>query len=262
MMISLRYDGTFEGLLTVLAGIIREDMEIQEITAGEIPVDLFTEIHEVVTDPVVASRFFEGLQKRISRMLLLDIGYCFLSEEIGIEKLLLDYLRLLLVEGERVNTNLSNSTVFKIQRTCDRVNHEILRMQGFIRFRKLKNGVYFAPISPDHNIIQLLAPHFKARFADQRWLIHDTRRKTGIYYNGNQVQYIPFVEMSVEMEPTSRPFTTELQSNLLDSEELDYQKLWNQYFEKIAITERQNKRQQRQRMPERYWRYLIEKVEG
>jgi probable DNA metabolism protein len=259
-MVSYIYDGTFEGLLTLIAGTLNNNIEIQEISSAELQADLFTEIYEIVTDSVLAGSFFEDLKKRISRLVFLDICYCFLSEEAGIEKVILAYIRLLLKEGEQVNGNLSNPTIFKIHRTSEKVSHEILRMQGFIRFRKLNNGVFYAPISPDYNVIQLLAPHFKERFADQLWLINDTRRKTAIYYNGNQVKYIPFMEMNPEIESACSPFSSERQVNMLDQNELSYQRLWEQYFQKIAIAERHNKRLQRQRMPERYWRYLVEKV--
>jgi probable DNA metabolism protein len=208
----------------------------------------------------LADVFFDYLKKKLTKTSLLNIGYCFLSEETGIEKTLLHYIRLLLKQGEKVNDLLVDPAIFRIRHTCEKVDYEVLRMQGFIRFRKLRNQVYYGPIAPDHNVIQLLAPHFKARFADQRWLIHDTRRKTGIYYNGAQVRFLPWVEMSAAVQSVMKPFQAEQESVLLDKEELKYQQIWDQYFQKVAITERRNKRQQRQRMPERYWRYLVENV--
>jgi probable DNA metabolism protein len=260
-MISYTYDGTFEGLLTVIAGVNDCHGDVCDISAAEIQPDLFTEIQEVTTDHAVASRFLESIAQRISRSVLLDIGYCFLSEEPGIEKVIFEYLRLLFAQGERVTRNFANSSVFKIQRTCEKVTHEMERMNGFIRFRKLSQGIYYAPIAPDHNVIQLIAPHFKARFSDQLWLIHDTTRNTGIYYDGQQCRFIPWIEMSDEIIAASTPFVAREELAVYDQRELDYQKIWNQYFQNIAIPERQNKRQQRQRMPERYWRYLVENVE-
>ncbi len=261
-MICYQYDGTFEGLLTVFTLAAEESREIGNITSNcEFQADLFTEIHPITTDTAVAADFFHSLQKNFSKTVLLEIGYCFLSEKTGFEKLLLDYMERLMKYGLRVQKNLADPVVFQVRRLCDQVDHEILRMQGFIRFRELVNQVFYAPITPDHNIIQLLAPHFKARFADQKWLIHDTRRQTGIYYNGTHVKFIPFMEMSGELHSVMKPFSSLRNSALLDKEEVMYQKIWDQYFQKIAISERQNKRQQRQRMPERYWRYLVENVQ-
>lgn len=260
-MIYYQYDGTFEGLLTTFASALKEKEPIENIGSAQFQADLFTEIREITTDPDLANLFFDDLKEKLSKTSLLNIGYCFLSEETGIEKVLLQYIRLLLEQGEKVNDNSVDPTIFRIRRTCEKVDYEVLRMQGFIRFRKLSNQVYYGPIAPDHNVIQLLAPYFKARFADQRWLIHDTRRKTGIYYDRTEVRFLPLVEMSAELESIMKPFQAEQESILFDKEELKYQQIWDQYFQKVAITERRNKRQQRQRMPERYWRYLVENVE-
>ena len=42
------------------------------------------------------------------------------------------------------------------------------------------------------------------------------------------------------------------------SDERQYQKLWKQYFETIAIRERTNPRCQKTLMPVRYWKHLTE----
>jgi probable DNA metabolism protein len=261
-MISYMYDGTFEGLLTVIAGAISGHAEVCEISAGDLSPDLFTEIKQVATDQVLADHFLKNFASRISKTVLLDIGYCFLSEDPGIEKVIFDFMCLLLLQGEPVTRNFSDPTIFKIRRTCDQVAHEIQRMYEFVRFRKLHNGVYYAPISPDHNVIQLIAPHFKDRFADQLWLIHDTTRKTAIHYDGHQCRFIPWLEMSDEVITANIPFRAGEERSIYDGKEMAYQKIWDQYFQHIAIPERLNKRQQRQRMPERYWKYLVENVEG
>jgi probable DNA metabolism protein len=262
-MINYIYDGTFEGLLTVIAGAIDHPGEVNDISAGEAEqLDLFTEIKSMETDPVLAAGFFKKLSGKFSRSVIMDIGYCFLSEVPGIEKAVLDYIRLLLDAGEKAAHNFSDGTVFKIERVSTKVNHEIHRLHGFVRFRKLRGGMYYAAIEPDYNIVQYLAPHFKARFADQEWLIHDVKRKTGIYYNGNRCLFLPEVEMSPLITSESRPFSLQQDQSRFDPEEAKYQKLWDQYFREIAITERRNKRLQRQRMPARYWRYLVEDVEG
>ena len=70
------------------------------------------------------------------------------------------------------------------------------------------------------------------------------------------------MEMSAEISSVSTPFEVREELSVYDEAEMDYQKIWDQYFQHIAIPERLNKRQQRQRMPERYWKYLVENVKG
>jgi probable DNA metabolism protein len=45
----------------------------------------------------------------------------------------------------------------------------------------------------------------------------------------------------------------------LSGEEAEFQILWKEYFNNITITERKNPRLQKQYMPVRYWKHLIEK---
>lgn len=269
-MIDYIYDGTFEGLLTVIAGSIHSTEEINCISSrGEYQPDLFAEIKFVPTDPILADSFFRRLSSAFSKEILLDIAFCYLSEEHGLGKVIAEYIRLLFAEGKD-EVNFLNDTVFKIKRIRDKVAREIHRLHGFIRFRKLAGGIYYAPVEPDYNVIQFLAPHFTARFADQKWLIHDLKRKTGIYYNGSRCIFLPGVEIAPEIltnlcadlqafeSVTTRAHA--VLSKILENDELAFQALWDQYFKQIAIAERRNKRLQKQRMPVRYWKYLVEDV--
>lgn len=263
-MINYIYDGTFEGLLTVFSlmmeGARARAEEVNSISAEEeLQLDLFSENLRVETDELRADEFFQILRREFSELVVQDLGYCFLSEIPGMEKVMADYVRLLLMKGEGISGNFAEPVVLKIRRTCGLVSHEIGRLHGFIRFRKLKNEVYYAPIAPDHNIVQLLAPHFKDRFADQKWLIHDTKRNSGIYYDLKRCRFIPVVENAPQLQSAGGPETGREEPGCFDPEELDYQEIWDQYFREIAIAERRNPRLQRQRMPVRYWRYLVEK---
>jgi probable DNA metabolism protein len=46
---------------------------------------------------------------------------------------------------------------------------------------------------------------------------------------------------------------------LLSGEELNYQKLWRNYFNTLSVEGRTNTALQRSNMPRRYWKYLVEK---
>jgi probable DNA metabolism protein len=264
-MIYYIYDGTFEGLLTVVAEALNSSEEVNGITAAgaSIQPDLFTEMREIAAEPGVAFRLMKRLRTEAPRPALLDIGYCFLSEEPGIELAIFSYIRLIFTKGGKTLGNFADPTVLRIRRTSDRVTCEIHRLHGFIRFRKLAGGFYYSPIEPDHNVVQFLAPHFTARFADQRWLIHDLKRNTGIYYDGERCRFLPRVEIDQGIQEESGVYGSGRgPARMLEADEMDYQKLWDEYFRRIAITERRNPRAQRQRMPARYWRYLVEDVAG
>jgi probable DNA metabolism protein len=255
------YDGTFEGFLTVCSLGLDQKETIAAITTPEdFQPDLFSKIREAETDPLRADRFFQLVNSQFTRSVVLDCGYCFLSELPGIEKTLFDYFHLLFTAGEKAGRNSADSTALRVRRTSDKVNHEILRMQGLVRFRQLAGGVYYAAIEPDYNILQFLAPHFAARFADQLWLIHDVKRKIGIYYDLRSCSFLPSIQTSPEVPDAAKPLQIGESRLCYAAGEGEYQALWNQYFQSIAIAERANPKAQRQRMPVRYWRYLVEEL--
>ncbi len=261
-MVHYLYDGTFEGLLTVVATAIAQERTVAAITAAApVQPDLFVEYVTVTTEPDRATELFARLQAEFIAASLEFIGYSFLTEQPGIEKAIFDYIRLLFATRGQAARNFADPAVFRLQRASQQVFHEIHRLHGFVRFRKLNNGLFYAPIEPDYAVVQFLAPHFTARFADQSWLIHDRKRNQGIYYNQRHCRYLSevgavFANGAPEGESHGlAPFGYEV-------DEQDFQQLWNEYFHHIAIAERENRRAQRQRMPERYWRCLVEDVNG
>ena len=71
----------------------------------------------------------------------------------------------LLAVIEKLNADPAVHAVHRAART---VSREIHRFKGLLRFRRLQDGLYWAPFEPDYDIISTLAPHFRARLADQR----------------------------------------------------------------------------------------------
>ncbi len=85
------------------------------------------------------------------------------------------------------------------------------------------------------------------------FLLYDKRRGFGFYYDGNNVT-------RVTMPDTLQHIVTgKLSEDMMDSDEMLFQKLWRTYFKAIAIKERSNPRKQRQDMPVRFWKYMTEK---
>lgn len=113
----------------------------------------------------------------------------------------------------------------------------------------MKDGLYYANLEPDFNVLPLIVNFFKDRYADQKWLIYDLKRNYGIYYDLAQV--------------TEVKFTNRLNKNhvviQLDDEELHYSNLWKNYFDAVNIKERKNTKLHVQSLPKRYWKYLNEK---
>ena len=102
-------------------------------------------------------------------------------------------------------------------------------------------GVLYAPCSPDHDDIELLAAHFVARL-NAPFVLHDVWRKKALLYDGNECI-----------------LTEAGEAEILESEqEKSFSALWKKYYQSVNIAERKNLRQQRNYMPVRYWRFLTE----
>ena len=120
---------------------------------------------------------------------------------------------------------------------------------------KAADGTFFAAFEPQYNALPLTVQHFKDRFANQKWIIYDMKRRYGFYYDLQEVTLISFDDDSRE----AHLITGMLDESLMDKDEKLFQQLWKTYFKAICIKERMNPRKHKQDMPVRYWKYLTEK---
>lgn len=249
------YDGTFDGFLTAVS----EAMELNElpeqiVTEDKLEMNLFVETRAIKTDFEKAKGFLGDILMKLSQDGLKTVLYCYLSAEPGSEVALCEYLQKVMVSNENIETNLSDPVVLMIRKTGEKVAKEVNLFKGIIRFREIEPGFFYAPIEPDHQITPLLAEHFRRRFADQRWLIHDRRRNSGVFYDGNQILFLK----NFELKPKLRDLSAS--TACFSEQENDYQELWKLYFKNIEIQERVNPKLQRQHLPVRYWKYLVEEI--
>lgn len=213
---------------------------------------LFGTAHTVHTREEKATRVWHKLEEKLSRNAMGQLYKTFLSELPDIENGILRYIQYALREKRSIENDYSNPDVLLLQQTSRKVHREKHRMEAFIRFQLTKDELYYAIVQPDFNVLPLISKHFKERYADQRWLIYDTQRKYGLYYNLQEVA-------EVQMEFTADLNDTNQLLDIQDEKEELYQKLWQQYFSSINIKARKNMKLHIKHMPKRYWKYLVEK---
>lgn len=241
------YDGSFNGLLTAIYEIYyNRKVPQQLIPQGTSDHGLFTEQHEIITDEIKAAKVYDAIYNKISPLALKNTYHAYLSEHPENGIWIYEYLHLGWRLGSKVDLRLTDERVHRIHRLSQKVRTERHRMLGLVRFQLFKNNIYYAAMEPDHNIVELIAPHFAQRMADQNWIIHDLKRNLASVYN--------------QKEWFSTHFTLEHKLEL-EQEEQHYQKLWKQYYESIAISNRLNPKLQKAFMPQRYWKHLVEKSE-
>ena len=222
------------------------------VPSGRHQPDVFAEKTEVCTDSTKANRVWKGLQKKLSAQALLNVFSVYLSEREDKEALLLDFCRLAFSTDEKIEENFGSPVVLQVAQIGRQLHREKHRFEAFVRFTQLKDGLYFAVIEPDFNVLPLIAPHFADRYADQPWLIYDTKRRYGMHYDLKTMHEVYFDFLSTE--PTGQ-FSAEI----MDANEELSQQLWQVYFKSVNIPARRNLKLHRKNVPVRYWKYLTEK---
>ncbi|MGO2356793.1 MAG: TIGR03915 family putative DNA repair protein [Mesonia sp.] len=251
MQLALVYDGSFEGLLCAVFEVYELKLKKARIVAEtHYEASFFEEKHVVITQPDKAKRVWKGILKNANPTDANLIYRCFLSELPDMEQTILNYIQLIFTHKKSMSKDFGEPDVFRLSEINKKIGREKHRMEAFVRFRKTKDGIYFSSIAPDFNVLPLIENHFKKRYADQVWCIYDVSRNYGLHYNLKKVEI-------VHLELPSSILTSS--ESIFEEEELNYQKLWKNYFESTNIKARANQKLHEQHVPRRYWKYLSEK---
>lgn len=244
-MIDYIYDGSFDGLLTVIwhhyytdraAGIFTEDRFQPSFLQGSM---------EVETDPKKADRVYQAIRQKISEYDLRCVYRAYLSCDPEKEMKILRYVQLGFRQGHRTSSLYGNPVVADLQAILKKISHEQERMMQFVRFSVMEGNILYARIEPDNDVIELAARHFCDRFHKERFIIHDIGRNKAVIASEGRWLISAFA-----LEDAPDP----------SEEERSYRKLWKQYFDHIAILERKNTRCQNNFIPDRYRKHLTEIV--
>ncbi|WP_129408009.1 TIGR03915 family putative DNA repair protein [Marinitoga lauensis] len=241
------YDGTFSGLLTIIFNAYNEK-KIPDIIFRQHNPSIFNVIDTVKTDYKKATVVSDFITNKLDKIVLKNMYLAYLSEFENIEVDIIKYFNLSLKIKRNAELHIEKNYIIRLKNAITKVINEKHKFLGLLRFRKLSNGIWYAPFEPDHNIISLLPKHFINRYPDKRWIIHDIKRNLILAYDKK-------IEL-IQIKDFDNNFY--LKEENLSYEEKAFQSLWKTYFKSASISERKNEKLQRQYMPIRYWKYLIE----
>ncbi len=255
-MLILTYDHSFEGFLTTVfdlyadCGYVKNsNLEVKIVKRGICEGELFADKIDVITDSEKAERVLTKLEKLLDKDGVQKLIWAFLSEDDVVEMCLLGVIAYAIRNpGHNVLKNYAHPEVVKLASLIKSVGRERHRMLAFVRFEKMQDGIFFARIEPDFNVLPLIVNHFRKRYQGQLWAIFDLRRNYGIYYDLKQIRPISDIDHMALTKPENYA-----------GDELNYQKMWQGYFASVNITERSNPKLHAQQLPKRYWQYLTEK---
>ncbi|HPR24272.1 MAG TPA: TIGR03915 family putative DNA repair protein [Bacillota bacterium] len=245
-MVDYLYDGTFEGLLTCIYHNYYGEKASGIFPAAGYQSHMLGGYKETETDEEKADRVYDAVARRISDYDLGRIYKVFMSSAPEKENKILNYLRLGFKKGSCISLLHGDPTVFAVQAAEKKVNNEIHRLKGLVRFSAMGSceyPVYYSAVEPDNDVIEFLARHFCDRFKNQAFIIHDIKRSKALIASGGSWYISSF--FSSELPPFSE-------------DEQKFRDLWKKYFDSTAIKERTNARCQKNFMPVRYWKHLTE----
>jgi uracil-DNA glycosylase len=146
--------------------------------------------------------------------------------------------------ADKAANNRTDADTLTVLKTAGKVQIEIHRMEGLLRFSVNEDGQYVARCEPDHFILPCLEEFFTARFGDTPWAIIDEKRGLRLERKPGDRAKINILEESPEGLPCAKGDK--------------WEELWKHYHKTINNEDRKNTDLQRQLMPKRYWKHLPE----
>ena len=238
------YDGSFEGILTsVFEAYLHHELpvNIEPVYNGQLTID--SEYRHIETDLSKAKRVADKIISCAGYNAYKHIYYTYLSEYSGREMNILGYINMCLKYGKTADKHLTVPCVDFVLNASHRTGHEAHKYTGFVRFSELDNGIFYGKIEPVHNVLPILAEHFRKRYASMPFLLHDIKRSLCAVYNGTEciikeTDGLPKLNFSIK-EP-------------------EYRQLWKLFYNTVEIKSRHNEKCQMTMMPKRYRRHMTE----
>ena len=244
MSLAYSYDGSFDGLLTSIFEAYSQRENPEEVAAeGNLQEAFGRKAVKIRTDNAKARRVEAGIVKKMGMRCYQKIWAAFLSDDPCKAILIYRYARRGFEIGRAVEHDIAHCDVLPIEKIYINVMRESHFMKEFTRFSQVEGGVYYAKITPKSAVIPLIMPHFADRLSSQPFLVHDDAHKMVGVYN---LESWHIVETEFLTVPPP------------DKDELNYRRMWKNFYETIAIAERINPVCRRTHMPMRFWRNMTE----
>src|SRR5690606_18330792 len=170
-----------------------------------------------------ALRVQKGLQERIGNAEAIDFYKVFLSEDRKAWQASFFILRQIFTGRADIRQHYGNDCVLYFSQILKKVSRERHRMKAFIRFSKSSDGLFFALVEPDFNVLPLISDFFRKRYADMPWLIYDMKRKYGLLFDTRQVGEVRLCPE--EVQDVTMPSI----AIAMDERDELFQRLWKQY---------------------------------
>lgn len=245
-----RCEDSLESIFTAIYLSYEENREAEDtyLALNDDPM-LFAEDVRIRPDPARAVKVMRTLERRFGEEDYLRI--CTALASTDNEKAQAVYRTVVKGLDERcarghLFDNLTDRYVMQTFSIARKAGREIGHLREFLRFQELENGILFAKIGPECNVLTFLMPHFADRLPIENFVIYDSTRNLFGIHPARQRWYLFSGED--EKEPELR----------FSEEEMQYQELFRHFCRTVSIKERENRELQRNMLPLRFREYMIE----
>ena len=208
---------------------------------------LFADYRELDLHVELAEKVARTVRERMSEDAFVWVYRSSLHKNTDRADWILRFIELGLSCGRNVLNRMQHPAVYEIFAMNRYVWNEAHLLTGFVRFKKLPDGLFYGRIGPENDCLEIVAGHFADRLSGEKWILYDEKRKKAAFHSPDgRWAVMDHMEDSV-MERMSEQAEADV-----------FADMWNAFFHSIAITERTNPRCQRSFLPLRYRKYMTE----
>lgn len=237
------FDGTIDGIFSCIFRSFTKNENPSLITDKATQTAFDDEIIEIKTDYEANKRIIAAIYRYCGLNMLSDVKFAFRSGEENAPTVIFNYIKKTFEARKSISGKFSDEDVLAFYDVIKRVSLEVHRFKGFLRFSESVEGILYARFEPDNNIADLLMPHFKARFKNLPFAIHDTKRNIAAMCNGLETKVVNANVSFVKIGENESAFGS----------------LWREYYKSVNIASRKNEKLMRSYMPARYFKNMSEK---
>ncbi len=243
-MIKYIITDSLDGIYTAVYDSFLNKEQVEDILITSEQTDFLSVYKNIQVDNEKASKVSKKLKNILYTNNYNQLKVAFCSGDNKKHLIIFNYLVKIIKCNRDLTNNFGDLDIFCYDNLISKVRLECHRFKGFIRFEKSSNGVYIAKFSPDNDITWLIFPHFKRRFKNMPFILHDEKRNILALSNK---------EKSLLTYGNTDLFTLNVDEEI--------KKLYKLYHDSVNIDIRKNTRLMLNYLPKRYHKYLPEKNE-
>ncbi|MGF0095355.1 DUF4130 domain-containing protein [Peptoniphilus sp. SGI.035] len=183
------YDGSFQGLLTVIFHSYKVLEEVEDIVKSRERYPNKDKI-ECKTEIDKARRVKNSIIKNFSYSFYRNIFMVFSANSGKKEIAIAKTLKKLYVKGFYYIES-DDEYIALFRKILKKVSEEIKTYKDHLYFDK-KEGFLFAKFSPENNILYHIFNHFKKKFTNTKFIIADTGRNQAVFYDGIRAEFFDY----------------------------------------------------------------------